>query len=185
MHHLDPGQLKAIFGQTKRSKTFFNKTFESFVESGTHLGHTISRLHNHFKKLYTVEISEHYYNICKNEFKSFNNVELVLGDSLKVFPEFIKKIDSNAIFWLDGHWSCGNTGKGDIEVPLLEEIKIIDSFKKKAALIIDDVRLFGSKNDVDWSKINEKNIVSCLNDNRVEDYYYYGDRFVILYNSVE
>lgn len=182
MHHLDPLQLKTIFKQTKRSRSFFDKSFESFVESGTHLGHSILSLHQHFKKLYTVEISDHYYNICKDSFKGINNIELVLGDSLKVFPSFIDKIDTNAIFWLDGHWSCGNTGKGDIEVPLLEEIKLINSFKNKAAIIIDDVRLFGSNNDVNWSNINDKNIIQVLDDSRTEDYFYCNDRFIILYN---
>lgn len=184
MHHLDPRQIKTIVGQTKRSKKFFDKTFESFVESGTHLGHSILSLHKHFKRLYTVEISDHYYNLCKESFKDINNVDLVLGDSVKIFPSFIEKIDTSAIFWLDGHWSCGNTGKGDLEVPLIEEIKIINTFKNKAAIIIDDVRLFGTNNDVNWSNINEKNIIENLNDSRTEDYFYCNDRFVILYNGI-
>ena len=184
MHHLDPKQIKGIVGQTKRSKKFFDKTFEVFVESGTHLGHSITSLNKYFKKLYTVEISEHYYNLCKEAFLGLDNVDLVLGDSLKVFPTFIEKINTSAIFWLDGHWSCGNTGKGDIEVPLLEEIKIINNFKNKAAIIIDDVRLFGTTNDVNWSNINESNILNTIDESRTEDYYYYNDRFIILYNSI-
>ena len=184
MHHLDPIQLKKIIGQTKRSKKFFDKSFETFVESGTHLGHSILSLHKYFKKLYTVEISEHYYNLCVKSFEGIENVDLVLGDSVKTFPTFLEKIDTSAIFWLDGHWSCGNTGKGDVDVPLIEEIKIIDTFKNKAAIVIDDVRLFGTNNDVNWGNINEKNIIQNLNEDRTEDYYYCDDRFIILYNSI-
>jgi hypothetical protein len=186
MHHLDPAQLKQIFSTTKRSKSFFDKSFEYFVESGTHLGHSIFSLHKYFKHLYTVEIAQYYHDICKQEFetKNINNVTLVLGDSIKVLPNFIKQIDGNAIFWLDGHWSCGKTEKGDMEVPLLKEIEIINNFKNKCAIIIDDVRLFGSNNDVNWSDISEKSIINSLSDNRVEDYYYCNDRFTILYNSI-
>lgn len=184
MHHLDPIQLKQIFSNTKRSKQFFDKTFETFVESGTHLGHSILSLHKYFKHLYTVEIAQYYYDICKKEFKDINNVTLELGDSVKTFPKFLSQINNNTIFWLDGHWSCGRTEKSDVDVPLLKEISIINNFKPKCGIIIDDVRLFGSNNDVNWSDISEKSIINSLLDNRVEDYYYCNDRFVVLYNSI-
>jgi hypothetical protein len=186
MHHLDPLQLKQIFSTTKRSKSFFDKSFEYFVESGTHLGHSILSLHKYFKHLYTVEIAQYYYDICVQEFKNkdINNVTLVLGDSVKTFPNFLSQIKGNTIFWLDGHWSCGKTEKGDVDVPLLKEIEIINDFNNKCGIIIDDVRLFGSNNDVNWSDINEKNIIKSLKDARVEDYYYCNDRLIILYNSI-
>lgn len=186
MHHLDPVQLKQIFNTTKRSKFFFDKSFQYFVESGTHLGHSIFSLHKYFKQLYTVEIAQYYFDICQQEFKNknINNVTLVLGDSVKVFPDFLSKIDGNTIFWLDGHWSCGKTEKGDVDVPLLKEIKIINGFAKKCAMIIDDVRLFGSNNDVNWSEISEKSIINALIEERVEDYYYCNDRLVVLYNGL-
>lgn len=187
MYNLDAIQLKQIFQTTKRSKTFFDKSFKSFVETGTHTGNTIIALHKYFDKLYTVEIAEHLYNMCKEEFKKrgIDNVEMVLGDSVKTIPKFAKQIQTNAIFWLDGHCSGGSTGKSEKDVPLLEELRGINTFfAHKAAIIIDDARLFGSNTSEDWSEITEKNILSTLEDSRVEDYYYCNDRFIILYNSI-
>jgi hypothetical protein len=162
MYNLDPAQLKQIFQTTKRSKLFFTSSFKSFVETGTHAGHTIIALHKYFDKLYTVEIAEHLYNTCKEEFnkRGINNVEIVLGDSVATLPLFIKKIETDTIFWLDGHCSGGSTGKGDKDVPLMEEIKAINDFPCRAAIIIDDARLFGSNTNEDWSEITEKNIIN-------------------------
>jgi hypothetical protein len=43
------------------------------------------------------------------------------------------------VFWLDGHWSAGDTaGEGD-ECPLLEELATIGP---QHAILIDDARLF-------------------------------------------
>jgi len=186
MHNLDPVQLKQIFSTTKRSKKFFDKSFKTFIETGTHLGHTIISLYPYFEKLYTVELAEHFYNSSLEEFKTRNiaNVEMVLGDSAKILPTFIQKTNTDAIFWLDGHWSSGSTGRGEKDVPLLEEINSINTFPHKAGIIIDDVRLFGSHNNEDWSNITEQNITKLLQEDRVEDYYYCGDRFVILYNAL-
>jgi hypothetical protein len=150
------------------------------------VGSTIIALHPYFEKLYTIEIAEQLYNTCKNEFerRKINNVELVMGDSAKIIPEFIRKINTDTVFWLDGHWSGGATGKGDKDVPLLEEIKSINDFPYKAGIIIDDARLFGTSINEDWSEITEHNIINVLHDSRVEDYYYCNDRFVILYNQI-
>ena len=48
-------------------------------------------------------------------------------------------------FWLDGHFSQGETFKGLNDTPILEELKIISDFLSKMSnvtILIDDVRLF-------------------------------------------
>ena len=63
-----------------------------------------------------------------------------------MLPEIIKNMIDPTIFWLDGHYSCGITAKGDVDVPLLEELIAINVlFKGSAILIIDDYRLFGQQ----------------------------------------
>jgi UDP-3-O-[3-hydroxymyristoyl] glucosamine N-acyltransferase len=61
-----------------------------------------------------------------------------------------------------------DTGMGEKEIPLIEEIQAINKYFKKAAIIIiDDLRLFGcgpelsgdKYHDVDWSYIKEEDVV--------------------------
>ena len=47
-----------------------------------------------------------------------------------------------AIFWLDAHWSGGETYGINDECPLIEEIKIINNTKLNHIILIDDARLF-------------------------------------------
>lgn len=85
-------------------------------------------------------------------------------------------ISDNCIFFLDGHYSSGDTAQGNKDCPLIEElIEINENLKSKAIIIIDDARLFGlskqSGHSEDWSYINEHNILSVISP-RIEKYYY-------------
>lgn len=71
-------------------------------------------------------------------------------------------------FFLDGHWSSGDTGRSAKDCPLVEEITHINNlFQNEAIIIIDDVRLFGldassGKLGEDWSKINKNELLSII-----------------------
>lgn len=57
----------------------------------------------------------------------------------------IRNIDCPITFWLDGHYSGGNTGKRIKRSPILEELKQIAQHPiKRHTIIIDDVRCIGS-----------------------------------------
>jgi FkbM family methyltransferase len=61
----------------------------------------------------------------------------VLGDSRDILPQL--DLSEPTVFWLDGHWSAGDTaGEGD-ECPLLDELATIGP---QHAILIDDARLF-------------------------------------------
>ncbi len=96
--------------------------------------------------------------------------------------------------FLDGHWSGGNTGRGDKDCPLYEEIENINNlFKYEAIIIIDDVRLFGinatNKGGENWGDINKETIINILS-SRISKFYYLDsqcdkdDRLVIHINSM-
>ena len=72
---------------------------------------------------------------------------------------------------MDGHWSVGNTGKGEKDCLLYEELL---SFDKNAIIIIDDVRLFGkgpSKGDevCNWEDISVEKIFEITKE-RLKEY---------------
>jgi hypothetical protein len=92
-----------------------------FIESGTHNGATIFSIEPHFDKLITIEYSEKYYNRTKNKYTG-NKINFILGDSSIVFETLLPTISDKCIFFLDGHWSGGDTGHSTKDCPLNEEI---------------------------------------------------------------
>lgn len=138
--------------------------YNIFIETGTFCGHTILALEPYFRQVHTIEISEKYF----IEFEKYKNnlgklkINNYFGDSVDLIPKLLKVLNSedNCIFWLDGHWSSGDTGKGEKDCPLIEECISIDSTYKsnKGIILIDDYRLFGTKLNENWMDITEYNI---------------------------
>jgi len=57
-------------------------------------------------------------------------------------------VEKPCLFWLDGHYSGGNTAKGEKETPIMEELRQICAHPVKNHLIlIDDAREFTGQND--------------------------------------
>lgn len=170
---------------------YMNYTY--FIETGTLNGDTIFAVEPYFNKLYTIEYSEKYYNNTKNKYNG-NKINFILGDSSIVFKTLLPEIDYNSIFFLDGHWSSGDTGRSEKDCPLIEEITNINIlFKHKGIIIIDDFRLFGlspqTGNNEDWSYISKDKILNILQ-NRIEKIYHLdsnyakNDRLIIHINAI-
>jgi len=167
--------------------------YPCFIETGTLFGDTIFSVESYFDTLYTIEFSEKYYNNTKNNYKG-NKINFILGDSSIVFESLLPNITGNCIFFLDGHWSGGDTGKSAKDCPLEEEITHINNlFQNDAIIIIDDFRLFGldkssGKLGEDWSKINKEHLLNILK-LRIEKVYHLDsvcakdDRLIIHINS--
>lgn len=122
--------------------------FTTLVETGTYLGEMVEAQKSKFKKIISIELSSDLYKKAVRRFKNDANVVIVQGDSGKVLPEILPKLDESAIFWLDGHYSAGITAKGEKECPIFEELNaILSSNKLDHTLLIDDARLFIGKGD--------------------------------------
>jgi len=65
---------------------------------------------------------------------------MIVRDATPTLPE-------PALFWLDGHYSGGNTGKGEKETPIMEEIETILSSPLPHVVLVDDARCFGTEKD--------------------------------------
>ncbi len=157
------------------------KKFNCFIETGTLNGDTIFSLEPYFNKLYTIEFSEKYYINTKNKY-SGDKINFYLGDSSTVFETLLPNITDKCIFFLDGHWSGGDTGHSDKDCPLNEEITHINNlFTNDAIIIIDDFRLFGldkssGKLEEDWSKINKEYLLNILKP-RINKVYHLDSEF--------
>jgi hypothetical protein len=166
--------------------------YSLFIETGTMNGDTIFEVEPYFDKLYTIEFSEYYYNNTKNKYNG-NKINFLLGDSSIVFNDLLPNINDKCIFFLDGHWSSGDTGHSEKDCPLNEEITHINNlFKHEAIIIIDDFRLFGLDKEFgcneDWSKINKDNLLNILQ-SRISKVYHLDsisakdDRLIIHINA--
>ena len=147
------------------------KDYPCFIETGTYLGETIWNMNNFFNELYTIEIQPNLYESSRNKYKN-SKINFLLGDSSDLFEQLLPKILFPTIFFLDGHYSSGITGKGKKDCPILEELSHINKYMiHKSIIIIDDCRLFGKKIDHDWENITKENILNILS-KRVSQYYF-------------
>jgi hypothetical protein len=152
------------------TKTFLDelrddyRDYGNFIETGTYHGETIFAMEPFFQKLYTIEIKEDLYENVRQKYGG-HKISFHLGDSSIVLMKLLPLVTGKSIFFLDGHWSAGDTGRGKKDCPLYDEIDVICAHHKDPAiLIIDDVRLFGkgpTKGDeiCDWEDINTKTIL--------------------------
>ena len=142
--------------------------YTSFIETGTFNGETIFNVEQYFNKLYTIEVSEHYY--TKTIIKYYGNkINFILGDSSIVFETLLPNISDKCIFFLDGHWSGDDTGRSHKDCPLVEEITHINNlFTNDAIIIIDDFRLFGLE---DWRDINKEKLLNILQERTSKVYH--------------
>lgn len=164
--------------------------YNIFVETGTLHGKTTKSLSKYFEILHTIEVYKPNYELSKLNLQNFPNIIQYLGDSSHILPEICKNLKKSCIFFLDGHYSAGNTGYQDVHVPLYSELNgIMEFMENNCIIIIDDARLFEKiDGPVDWSKINEREILNIVK-TRIEKYYYLPsklnkrDRLIIVLKS--
>ena len=140
--------------------------FSTFIETGTAYGQSVDSIRPYFEKIFTVEISEKLYEWLSPQVGHWDNVQRVLGDSLIEIPKYLNSLakDDHVFFWLDAHWSQGLSSKNHLDVPLVEECSIIDNnYQADVGLVvIDDIRLFETKLDEDWSDISKDNVFNSF-----------------------
>ena len=112
-----------------------------FVEGGTYKGGTAKSMGEKFRKIFTIEKSDIMFEIAKENLKDTNNITLLKGDTREHLDSIIAN-NENILFWLDAHWSGGDTYGEEDECPLIEELDIIFKYNKNYVILIDDARLF-------------------------------------------
>jgi hypothetical protein len=119
----------------------------TFVETGTLYGDTIHAVRDDFDQIYTIEIEKTLYLKATARFRHLSHIHTICGDSGEMLKMVLPKINTPAVFWLDGHYSGGDTGKGLKDTPIMEELSSILSSNHKGIILIDDARMFNGEGD--------------------------------------
>lgn len=134
--------------------------YDFFIETGTLHGEMVYKLNNYFKDLITIELDMNLFHSAKRRLRNYSKIKCLQGDSGKVLPEIISKIQNPCFFWLDGHYSGGYTAKGNKDTPIEEELNAILSQKQNHIILIDDASCFGNQDYPDYPKIEKiENII--------------------------
>jgi len=103
---------------------------------------------NIFSKIFSVELDKTLYEQAKKKFAKFAHISIIQGDSSEVLPPILAEITQPCLFWLDAHYSGGLTAKGNLETPIMRELKLIFTHASgEQVILIDDARLFVGQND--------------------------------------
>lgn len=116
----------------------------TFVETGTYAGGTSVWAASQFEQVITIENSRKLYDQTVAKHGHIPNINFLFGNSKDLLKEVIPTLKSPALFWLDGHWSGGDTYGEEEQCPILEEIATINSSSSDHFLLIDDARLYTS-----------------------------------------
>ena len=138
-----------------------------FVETGTLWGEAIDiALELGFKKIYSMEIDPEKVKSNRDKFKKEIKegiVEIVEGDTFKIFKDVIAKVDAPATFWLDAHWD-GDV-LGEYKCPLPFELEALLSHPIKThTLLVDDRRLFGEIGSSWGEDLDEELLIEAMTD---------------------
>lgn len=123
-------------------------SMRTLVETGTHTGDTVAATRRRFDRVYSIELDDAYYEAARRRFAHSPSVYLLHGDSGSLLPEVLRRLDEPSLFWLDAHYSGGDTAKGPTDTPIEEELGLILGHHIDGhVILIDDARHFVGEND--------------------------------------
>jgi hypothetical protein len=111
-----------------------------FVETGTFRCTTLRNVEQFFQKVYSIELKQKFYEDACREFSNKSHITLIKGDSCEELPKLIPAINQKALFWLDAHWSMGDTARGNKDSALENELPAILTMPEEMGnvILIDD-----------------------------------------------
>ena len=123
----------------------YRKAFglQILVETGTYLGDMVYAKRREFAKIYSIELAPQLFLRARKRFAAFANVNILAGDSARVLPDLVLGLDRPTLFWLDGHYSGGQTARAEQDTPVARELEaILKNIRQPFVVLIDDARLF-------------------------------------------
>jgi 23S rRNA A2030 N6-methylase RlmJ len=119
------------------------------VETGTYRGEMVEAMRGEFDRIYSVELGRELYELARGRFAGDPRITILQGDSGEVLRDLLPKIDRPALFWLDSHFSGGETARSALITPVVRELETIlaHPLARRNVILIDDARLFNGRDD--------------------------------------
>lgn len=123
-------------------------SIDILVETGTFYGDMVFSTRKTFKKIYSIELDKALYKRAKSLFSKYTNISLYHGDSIDILPKILLKINQPCLFWLDAHYSGEGTARGNVDTPIMHELRYrLNKLNYNHVILIDDAEDFVGKND--------------------------------------
>lgn len=129
-------------------------TNATWVETGTFFGDTAYKISENAQHVYTIEPSEELHYAAQKKYAHIENITFLHGTSESVLPSLLPTLQGDVSFWLDGHFSGGETFLGENVCPVEYELMSISHSLhnyNKVCVIIDDIRCFNVHNEAEHS----------------------------------
>lgn len=157
-HKTNEGYLETSFIQELINT--FHPTI--LVETGTYNGKNAVAASPFFSEVHTVELSKTLFNQAMQTVSGHNNIRLYYGSSPEIITQIGPSLKGRILFWLDAHYSGGNTALSNDNISdpeaitaIRKELKAIKNANiAECTILIDDIRGFGSV-------INETDYLGC------------------------
>lgn len=117
---------------------------KTFIETGTYKGDTINACKDFFDELFSIELGHDLFVTSKIRFSNIEKIHILEGNSGDILPQITKK-NSPTLFWLDAHYSGGETAQGPEDSPIIKELDFILENNFEGCILIDDARCFNGK----------------------------------------
>lgn len=122
-----------------------------WIETGTFQGDTTAFLARFASHVVSLEPGRELFAKAQARFSDNPAVQIINAPSETAFPGLLSDLEGPVCFWLDGHYSGGSTFQGETDTPIGGEMDAIEAALPRlgsVAVLIDDIRLFDSKNPI-------------------------------------
>ena len=146
----------------RRPFAFVRRDERVFYESGSYNGDGIAdALSAGFTEIHSYEIAKKWHNYSKARFIDDSRVNLHFAPSQSMD---LSNLNERAMFWLDGHYSFGDTSYHETVCPVLEELEIIKKHHIKThTILVDDMRLYGTREFADITLQDVGTMIKSIN----------------------
>ncbi len=118
----------------------------TWIETGTYLGDTTSKLAKLAKKVISIEPQAELSEFASKRLRRKKNVEVINATSESCIAKVLEGVSGPTCFWLDGHYSGDVTFQGSEISPILKELDAISNhlLSNPVVVFVDDFRLFAN-----------------------------------------
>ena len=103
----------------------------------------VQAMTGHVDQIISIEVAPALHARAATRFAGQRHIRLLQGDSATLLPAVLETLDGPALFWLDGHYMGGESGRGTEDTPVIAEMAaLLGHTMRGHVVLIDDARLF-------------------------------------------